>query len=307
MSTNNKVIIQLGAKRDRSELTLPIQHFIAMDDWIDKLGKQAYIAWLKLYTYADRTEEQRFNASLTKLCTRLDVSKSTFYSKVVPQLWDYGFIDFKDCNGYLTIVVYSYPQNKIELASKPLNKIRDYATEWETENRDRAKSGGGRRSGDNLSQQPIRSSGTKNRPDIINGSKLIPKSGTKIEPNNISKSLNNSNNLIDCMGDADASTEHAAIYESLQKHARKNCYVLDNTPIGTWYIDEMYTMLINQFSNQLDPEIVKLATELYFDRASAVTFNGVVMKLQLENPVGYFRWCYEDAIKMWKARRNKIA
>ncbi|OPA76721.1 hypothetical protein BVG16_16250 [Paenibacillus selenitireducens] len=296
-----KVVIQLAEKRSRNELTLPIQHFIAMDDWIDKLGKQAYIAWLKLYTYADRTEEQRFNASLTKLCTRLDVSKGTFYSKVVPQLWDYGFIDFKECDGFLTIIVYSYPQNKIELASKPLNKIRDYATEWETENRERAKSGG-RKPG-----QSTGSIGSENEPSVINGSKIEPKTSSKIEPNNISKSLNNSNNLNDCMGDADASAEHSEIYQALQKHAKKNCYVLDNTPIGTWYIDEMYTMLINQFSNQLDPQVVQLATELYFERASAITVNGVVMKLQLDNPVGYFQWCYKDAIKQFKARRNKIA
>ncbi|MEC0092519.1 hypothetical protein [Paenibacillus macquariensis] len=307
MSANNKVIIQLGEKRSRNELTLPIQHFIAMDDWIDKLGKQAYIAWLKLYTYADRTEEQRFNASLTKLCVRLDVSKSTFYSKVVPQLWDYGFIDFKECDGFLTIIVYSYPQNKIELASKPLNKIRDYATEWETENRERAKSGGGRKSGDSTPRETTQLSGAKNKPDIINGSKLIPESGTKIEPNNKNyKSFNNSKDLNDCMGDADAS-EQEAIYQALQKHATKNCYMLNNTPIGSWYIDEMYTMLLNQFSNQLDPEVVKMATELYFDRACTMTLEGVIMKFEIQNPVGYFRWCYEDAIKQYKARRNRIA
>ncbi|WP_422659140.1 hypothetical protein ACK8P5_00895 [Paenibacillus sp. EC2-1] len=302
MSTNTKVTFEVAGKRDRSELSLPIQHFIAMDDWINKLGHQAYIAWLKFYTYADRTESQRFEASLTKLCERLGLSKGTFYSKVIPPLWNYGFIDFKERDGFMTIVVYSYPQNSYELATRPLNKIRDYATEWDSVNRDRGKAGGKK-------SAMLRSSdlsGSKNEPlEKSNniGSKNEPEGGSKIEPNNIFKSFNNSNNLNDCMGDADASL-HTSVYQALRNHASKNCYVLNNTPIGSWYIDEMYTMLVNQFPNQLDPEVVQLATELYFDRACAVTMQGVVMKLDLQNPVGYFRFCYEDAIKQWKAKRN---
>ncbi|GIO33143.1 hypothetical protein J2TS6_42840 [Paenibacillus albilobatus] len=302
MSANTKVIFEVAAKRERSELTLPIQHFIAMDDWVNKLGHQAYIAWLKFYTYADRTESQRFESSLTKLCERLGVSKGTFYSKVIPPLWDYGFIDFKEREGFMTIVVYSYPQNRYELATRPLNKIRDYATEWESINRDRGKAGGKK-----SAKLRSDSCGSKIEPagSAYNiGSKNEPKGGSKIEPNNNSKSFNNSNDLIDCLGDADKSI-HASVYQALQKHAKKNCYVLDNTPIGSWYIDEIYTMLINQFPNQLDPEVVQLAAELYFDRACAVTMEGVIMKLELQNPVGYFRFCYEDAIKQWKAKRAK--
>ena len=44
------------AKKKREELQLPILHFIVADDWIDKLGMDAFRAWLKMYTWCDRTD-----------------------------------------------------------------------------------------------------------------------------------------------------------------------------------------------------------------------------------------------------------
>lgn len=114
--------------------------------------------------------------------------------------------------------------------------------------------------------------------------------------------------MIDCM---DASAEIAAaaeldpIYESLIEHIPNYCYVA-GAPLSEGYINEIYLMLMNQFKRQLDPAVIKIACELYFDRACSVQPpDGVKMKLNIENPVGFFRRCYEDAIKQYKATRNR--
>lgn len=116
-------------------------------------------------------------------------------------------------------------------------------------------------------------------------------------------------NMIDCM---DASAEIAAasesvsneIYETLQTEAPKHCY-MQGMPLGTGYINEIYIMLLNQFPNQLSPEVVSVACELYFSRACRITVpEGVVMAMDIQNPVGFFQNCYKDAIKQYKASRK---
>lgn len=113
--------------------------------------------------------------------------------------------------------------------------------------------------------------------------------------------------MIDCM-DASAKIAAAAepdpIYESLMKYVPSNCYV-EGSPLTTGYILEIYLMLVNQFQNRLDTEVVRIACELYFERACRIEAPyGVIMKTSIQNPVGYFRWCYEDAIKQYKASRS---
>jgi len=115
-------------------------------------------------------------------------------------------------------------------------------------------------------------------------------------------------NMIDCMG---ASAEIAAasesvsndIYKTLQTEAPKHCY-MQGMPLGTGYINEIYIMLLNQFPNQLSPEVVSIACELYFNRACRITVpEGVVMAIDIKNPVGFFQNCYKDAIKQYKAAK----
>jgi len=119
--------------------------------------------------------------------------------------------------------------------------------------------------------------------------------------------------MIDCMGasaipaDAAESVQSDEIYEALEKYVPSNCYVA-NAPLGEAYINEMYLMLVNQFKGRLDPAVVKIACELYFDRACEVRPpHGVIMKIPVENPVGFFHRCYEDAIKQYKATRNRTS
>ena len=126
-------------------------------------------------------------------------------------------------------------------------------------------------------------------------------------------------NMIDCMSRASAeiavaraessldleSRETDPIYEALQRYVPVNCYV-DSIPLTEAYINDIYLLLINQFENRLDPEVVQIACELYFERACRIELpHGVVMKTKIENPIGYFRWCYEDAIKQYKATGSK--
>ena len=94
------------------------------------------------------------------------------------------------------------------------------------------------------------------------------------------------------------------IYEALIEHVPKYCYV-DGMPLGEGYITEIYLMLIEQFPNQLDPEVVRMASELYFERACKIENGQVVMKLKIDTPVGYFKFCYDGAIKSYKAKQRQ--
>lgn len=125
---------------------------------------------------------------------------------------------------------------------------------------------------------------------------------------------NSFRNMFDCMTEsaqeiAVAQSEitdqnQNEIYNALQKYVPKNCFV-DGVPLGTGHINEIYIMLINQFENRMDPEVVRLATEVYFDRACELDLiDGIAMKMPVNNPVGFFKSCYEDAIKLYKAQRS---
>lgn len=127
------------------------------------------------------------------------------------------------------------------------------------------------------------------------------------EHNHLTKS---SLNMIDCM-DASAETAAAAetfesdpIYEKLKEKIPGYCY-MDGIPLGTGYINEIYLMLLNQFQNHLSTEVIDIACDLYFNRACRVDVpGGLVMTLDIKNPVGFFQNCYKDAIKQYKLTRN---
>ena len=117
--------------------------------------------------------------------------------------------------------------------------------------------------------------------------------------------------MIDCMGasaeiaSAAESSIHDEIFDALKKHVPKNCYILNNVPMGNEYINDIYLMLINQFPNQLSAEVVKIACERYFEKACRIQSpEGVVMQLDIKNPVGFFKTCYKEAIQQYKANRR---
>ncbi|MGG4109061.1 hypothetical protein AAXB25_34780 [Paenibacillus lautus] len=92
------------------------------------------------------------------------------------------------------------------------------------------------------------------------------------------------------------------IFEALRTFLASS-YIADNQPMSEYHILQIYTMLHNQFQNQLDPEVVRMACLLYNDRTIELdtTNYQVKMKLELNNPVGFFRTCYLDAVKQYKA------
>ncbi|GMK49139.1 hypothetical protein PghCCS26_62690 [Paenibacillus glycanilyticus] len=137
---------------------------------------------------------------------------------------------------------------------------------------------------------------------------------TTENPTHTNNDLNNNDlTLFDCMGaaaevaaGAESEIVNDSVYESLNKHVPTYFFV-KGIP-GTPYINEIYLMLINQFSDQLDPEVIEIACELYFERACETNPSSgkITMRFDVENPVGYFRFCYQDAIKQYKlTRRNK--
>lgn len=133
---------------------------------------------------------------------------------------------------------------------------------------------------------------------------------TENPPLLINDCTKNDLNMFDCMS---ASAEIAAaaeedlsgeIYEALEAEVPKTCYV-QGLPLGTAYINEIFVMLLNQFPNQLSPDVVKIACSMYFDRACKFTVpEGVSMTIDIKNPVGFFQTCYKDAIKQYKASQK---
>lgn len=128
---------------------LPPLYFVAMDDWIEKIGEKSFMLYLKLYTQVDRTGEQHVLRTNTKnLIKKLGVSKATYYRLLAP-LYEYGLIDLvehaesniKGQSKPVNIIVHKYPQNEFKRATMPLEKCRDWEKRTE-ENYSFTKKGG---------------------------------------------------------------------------------------------------------------------------------------------------------------------
>src|SRR5699024_2336037 len=151
---SGKTTFQKGQKK-REELQLPVLHFVTADDWIDKLGYEAFCTWLKFYTWCDRSQERSNKendvvpTSFKKIMERLGIGRKKFYNSVIRPLWNYGLIDiveYTDSNNEgqkpMNIIVYEYPQNDITKKYHPLEKIREYDDEYTSNARTFAKQGG---------------------------------------------------------------------------------------------------------------------------------------------------------------------
>jgi hypothetical protein len=119
-------IMYKKGKKERNELQLPTLHYIAADDWIDKLGYETFGVWLKMNTWVDRKSPDRKNdntipTSLKKTWEKLGMGKKKFYQKIIRPLWNYGLIDiveYKDSKNKgtnpMNILVYESPKNSYE-------------------------------------------------------------------------------------------------------------------------------------------------------------------------------------------------
>jgi hypothetical protein len=147
---NTQVNFKQG-KTPREELELPKLHFVVMDNWINVIGEKALFAWLKMFTWADRTNakedpslwnESKIPRSLNKIAKDLGVGKDTFYNKILKPLWNVGLIDLEEYeesdtkgNKPMNIIIYKYPQNDFALSVKPLELVRDYDRDYSSEAR----------------------------------------------------------------------------------------------------------------------------------------------------------------------------
>jgi len=160
MSKNKTFATVSEGKRARHELNLPILYFPVADaftvSWIDTLGEKSFCAWLKLHTLVNRTDEayseygnrQTIPRSIEDLAALFKVSKPTFY-KLIKPLWNYGLIDIVEWKNHakigqkaMNIIVYQYPQNNKHLETKPLEKVRDYETDYQSNGKIFGKMGG---------------------------------------------------------------------------------------------------------------------------------------------------------------------
>lgn len=134
-----------------------------------------------------------------------------------------------------------------------------------------------------------------------------------VKPSSVNRStiinstiINSTNNrLIDCRAGAreESIEPNQEIWKALQEHG-KIAMVQDTVSLSeTNYLPEIHTMLEKHFPSQLDPEVIRIACELFSDRS--YDWKNFKIKFIIENPVGYFRACYLDAIKQWKLQRNK--
>src|SRR5699024_11578604 len=87
--------------------------------------------------------------SITSVAKELNMTRTTLYNTVIRPLWNYGLIDLKEYynekikgTSATNIIVYKYPQNKKELETKPIEKIRDYDTDYNSKAKVFAKLGG---------------------------------------------------------------------------------------------------------------------------------------------------------------------
>ncbi|MGO4979255.1 hypothetical protein [Bacillus sp. CJ1] len=167
------------AKKNRNEHNLPILYFNVADDWIDKLGNDAFVAWLKFYSWCDRSPERIdpdndvVPSSLSKIMKRLGVGKKKFYNQIIRPLWNYGLIDLVEYehsiqsgNKPINIVVYEYPQNNRQKKYEPLEQVRDYDKDYNTSSRGFAKQGGRK-------NKNIGSGGFQKKPGVVSHGNTI--------------------------------------------------------------------------------------------------------------------------------------
>src|SRR5699024_11783983 len=96
-------------------------------------GYEAFCAWLKFYTWCDRSQERSNKendvvpTSFKKIMERLGIVRKKIYNSVIRPLWNYGLIDiveytdsYNEEQKIMSIIVYEYQQNKITKKYKHL-------------------------------------------------------------------------------------------------------------------------------------------------------------------------------------------
>ncbi|NOU79783.1 hypothetical protein GC101_12955 [Paenibacillus sp. LMG 31459] len=145
-----------------------------------------------------------------------------------------------------------------------------------------------------------------NRTPNLHGGQAIPEITTEITTDS---KLNER-----LIGAANASSTNISfnnneIYEVLKSNLPKYCYIADNIPMHESYIESIFLMLIQHHKDILLPEIVIKACERYFENSCNLDLStgDVSMKIKINNPIGYFSTCYEEAYKLYKVKRGLLS
>lgn len=139
-----KSIVQ-QAKKARNEINLPILSFEIADSWMDYLGYEQFGWWLKFHSWVDRSDtkytENHIPYTLENVFERLNVSQTTFYRKI-KVLWESGLIEIvefekseRKSQKPKNILVYEYPFHDINRRIKPLEKLRDWKKDYDSQSK----------------------------------------------------------------------------------------------------------------------------------------------------------------------------
>jgi len=151
-------------------------------------------------------------------------------------------------------------------------------------------------------------------PQVRMGSVPEVRMGSVPEVRTKRKSKNN-NIKDDCMIDGEYSKnsidvnnndKKQEIMDALNTYVPGYCYA-NNLPLGQDHIAQIFLTLLRErsFQHRLSSEIVRMASENYFNRACVTLPNGnVANSFDVENPVGLFKTCYYEAIELYK-HQNK--
>lgn len=136
-----------AGKMPREQLRMPQEAYVQIDKWMDYLGYEQYCWWRKFISWVDRspTRSYEFHVPYTLESVysekHLGVSKSHFYKKI-KILWECGLIELVEFDKSArkttkprNIIVYNYPFNNPKYEYLPLEKRRDWNTEYESESK----------------------------------------------------------------------------------------------------------------------------------------------------------------------------
>lgn len=134
-----------AGEKPREQLRLPQASYIQADQWMDYLGYEQYCWWMKFHTWVDRRPtklyENHIPYTLESVFDKLGVSQTTFYRKI-KVLWECGLIEIIEFEASerksqkpKNIIVYDYPFNNAEKEYRPLEKLRDWKMDYDSQSK----------------------------------------------------------------------------------------------------------------------------------------------------------------------------
>ncbi|MEC0434411.1 hypothetical protein P8832_09585 [Bacillus subtilis] len=278
------------AKKNRNEHNLPILYYVVADDWIDKLGSDAFTAWLKFYSWCDRSAERIdpnndvIPSSLSKVMKRLGVGKKKFYNQVIRPLWNYGLIDLVEYEHSnqsgtkpINIIVYEYPQNKTQKKYEPLEQIRDYDKDYNTDSRGFAKKGG-------RNTDPNKHSG--GFPQKPGGVSLRNRGGFLSETeggfpqkhNNDSNSINNDSNSIN--NDSNSIFSSSSLKQKKNDDDEKKANFIRSLQQAFKQNDKLRELAVFLYENDIDWKYIEDIVLLIHNQQISFTRRAAVQQLE---------------------------